>query len=338
MKVQFHKTRVVPCHLAPFEERKALELMELCGRCAYKSEEKITQDSAKAFVQMLKNRGHLSVLEHSNAVFKIKPHKMTSPSDHSLETLRLQFLSLLNERAGFHRVAMLQKDDSPVLAVAGNFRSWIETLSLLEQHSPALHAFFGGGLQKNFPSIFAGEGSREHGLPFTLSLMGEEEQLENLQNHVHCDLPAFVFKFICDRGITHEVVRHRALSFTQESTRYVNYKNRGMALMVPEELEACFREETGQFGEENELVRLWSERGRMIFQWYQDDLARGLKPQIARDILPNLLKSEIFVSGRWSGWKHFIGLRDSPAAHPRIRVIAREVRKYFENLGLKVSP
>ena len=47
------------------------------------------------------------------------------------------------------------------------------------------------------------------------------------------DLPVFAFKFVCDRGITHEVVRHRVFSFTQESTRYVNYKNKGMVLIFP---------------------------------------------------------------------------------------------------------
>lgn len=334
MNVQFFKTKVIPCHLAPSEERRALELMELCGRCAYKSEEKITENSAKAFVQMLKSHGHLSVLEHSNVVLKVEPKGEKGSTSNGLENLRLQFLNLLTERTGFHRMAMLQNGPSRVLAVAGNFRSWIETLGVLGRHDPSLGAFFQGELQKHFPSIFPPLEPGSQDFPFTLSLMGQKEQLESLQNHVHSDLPIFVFKFICDRGITHEVVRHRVLSFTQESTRYVNYRNRGMALMVPEELEACFDEGTGRFTEENPLVRLWIDRGTMLFKWYQEDLARGLKPQIARDILPNLLKSEIFVTGRWSGWKHFIGLRDSAAAHPRIRFIAREVRKYFEGLGL----
>ena len=59
------------------------------------------------------------------------------------------------------------------------------------------------------------------------------------------------------------------------------------------------------------LAGEWRKRAELLFHWYREDLARGLRPEIARDILPNLLKSEIFVSGRWSGWKHFILLRDS---------------------------
>ena len=130
------------------------------------------------------------------------------------------------------------------------------------------------------------------------------------------------------------MVRHRVLSFTQESPRYVNYQNRGMTLILPEELRVFYDPATELFVTDHPLVQSWTQRAETLYAWYQDDLKRGLKPQIARDILPNLLKSDIFVSGRWSGWTHFIGLRDSSQAHPRIRDIAREVRTHFETLGL----
>jgi thymidylate synthase (FAD) len=164
--------------------------------------------------------------------------------------------------------------------------------------------------------------------------MPEEEQLAILGKEPVSDLPVFIFKLVCDRGITHEVVRHRVLSFTQESTRYVNYKNKGMILILPEEIEDCYDSDKEQFVAHNALVETWTARAETIFEWYRDDLNRGLRPEIARDILPNLLKSEIFVSGRWSGWRHFIQLRDSQQAHPRIRSIAREVRNYFDSLGI----
>ncbi len=124
-------------------------------------------------------------------------------------------------------------------------------------------------------------------------------------------------------------------SFTQESTRYVNYGNRGMELILPEELFDSYDEAKGEVTPGDPLAAQWIERAELLFSWYREDLARGLRPEIARDILPNLLKSELFVSGRWSGWKHFIMLRDSSQAHPRIRFLAKEVRKYFHGLGLK---
>jgi thymidylate synthase (FAD) len=71
-----------------------------------------------------------------------------------------------------------------------------------------------------------------------------------------------------------------------------------------------------------------------VREWYLEDVERGLTPQIARDVLPHLVKSEIFVSGRWSGWKHFIELRDSKEAHPRVRRIAQDIRNWFEESGI----
>ena len=72
MSVQFVKSSVSAFGLAPSDENRALRLVELCGRTAYKSEDKITEDSAKKFVLMLKSHGHLSVLEHSNIVLKVE--------------------------------------------------------------------------------------------------------------------------------------------------------------------------------------------------------------------------------------------------------------------------
>ena len=103
------------------------------------------------------------------------------------------------------------------------------------------------------------------------------------------------------------------------------------------ELQPFYDAEREAFKEANPAVQEWLRRAETIFDWYQGDLERGLRPEMARDILPNLLKSEIFVSGRWSGWEHFIRLRESRQAHPRIRVIARGVREYFESIGMNVD-
>jgi flavin-dependent thymidylate synthase len=331
MAVQFVKSAVLPQGLAPADEKRALQLIEICGRTAYKSEDRITEDSAKSFVLMLKSHGHLSVLEHSNIVLKIESEKPggdpkgTASFDHILKTLK--------DRLGFHRIFPLNSQTDSGFILSGNFRAWLETVEYLKGSEPILHEFFTGNLNRFFPNIFeAVECSAP--IPYRVSLVEEREQLEIMKKDGDLDLPVFVFRFVCDRGITHEVVRHRVFSYTQESTRYVNYKNKGMVLVLPEELHDAYDETTGDFRDDSPLVREWQRRAELIFEWYREDLSRGLRPEIARDILPNLLKSEIFVSGRYSGWKHFIRLRESNQAHPRIRFIAREVRKYFESLGL----
>ena len=80
MSVRFVKSSVSAFGLAPSDENRALRLVELCGRTAYKSEDKITEDSAKKFVLMLKSHGHLSVLEHSNIVLKVRKRPGCSDS------------------------------------------------------------------------------------------------------------------------------------------------------------------------------------------------------------------------------------------------------------------
>jgi thymidylate synthase ThyX len=314
-------------------------VVEVCGRTAYKSEDRITEDSARAFVLTLKKLGHLSVLEHSNIALQVALDPAHAQSSRVKQGAPMwqELLHCLKERNGYHRIVPLGGSTVDGFAVAGNFRSWIETVAALQRAHPAYHSFFSTQLHRFFPSLFAAPEARTDDLPYRATLLSAAEQLENLRQDPGSDLPVFIFKFICDRGITHEVVRHRVFSFTQESTRYVNYQNKGMLLILPEELYPFYDSERGEFKEHNSLVDTWQRRAHTLFEWYEYDLERGLKPEIARDVLPNLLKSEIFVSGRWSGWKHFVGLRDSRKAHPRIRTIAREVRKYFDDLGLSAE-
>jgi thymidylate synthase (FAD) len=337
MTIRFQKSEVFSQGLAPSDEKRLFQVIEICGRTAYKSEDKITDDSAKAFVLMLKKHGHLSVLEHSNIVLKIEGAAETKGSPaiaFSINDLSELLVKTLRERNAYHRIYPLDPPSHGGVAIAANLRSWIETLTYLHDNQEELHLLFSSWLSTFYPLLFQGEGSSPPESGFHASIMPEEEQLALLRKDPASDLPVFIFKFVCDRGITHEVVRHRVFSFTQESTRYVNYKNKGMVLILPEEIQDCYDTTEERFLDHSPVVREWLKRAETLFEWYRDDLNRGLRPEIARDILPNLLKSEIFVSGRWSGWKHFIQLRDSQHAHPRIRLIAREVRRYFDSLNI----
>lgn len=331
MAVQFVRIEVSPQGMAPSDETDALKMIEICGRTAYKSEDKITEDSAKAFVLMLKKHGHLSVLEHSNAVLKVQNDGFGAAAGESQQTFQESLVSCLKERNAYHRVHSMT--GSNAFAIAGNFRGWIETLRYLQGCNKGYYRFLADALNRYYPGLFEAIDTGHTEVNVETELMDNKDQLAILKDDSASDLPVFIFKIVCDRGITHEIVRHRVLSFTQESTRYVNYKNKGMTVIVPEELEPYYDEESGQL-RDDPLVKRWEARAKQIFQWYQEDVSRGRRPEIARDILPNLLKSEIFVSGRWSGWKHFIQLRDSKQAHPRIRLIAREIRQYFESIGL----
>jgi thymidylate synthase (FAD) len=122
-------------------------------------------------------------------------------------------------------------------------------------------------------------------------------------------------KFICDRGVTHEIVRHRIASYSQESTRYCNYaKDKfGSELTF---IKPCF------WDENSEAFSLWRAQMQIIEDNYKKLIAMGAAPEEARGILPNSLKTEIVVTMNLREWRHFFRLRASKAAHPQIREIS----------------
>lgn len=126
-------------------------------------------------------------------------------------------------------------------------------------------------------------------------------------------------RFICDRGVTHEIVRHRIASYSQESTRYCNYANDkfGNELTF---IKPCFWDETTEDGKAK--MELWKKSMQNIEDEYNKLIALGAKPEEARSILPNSLKTEIVVTMNLRSWRNFFKLRTAPAAHPQIRQIA----------------
>lgn len=136
----------------------------------------------------------------------------------------------------------------------------------------------------------------------------------NSKNHKSViEHPSATFRIICDRGVTHEIVRHRIASYSQESTRYCNYGQdkfgKEITVIEPPGLEGRARQ-------------LWVRAMRIIEWIYMALLALGVAPQIARSVLPTCLKTEIVVTMNFREWAHFLYLRAAPAAHPQIREIA----------------
>lgn len=128
----------------------------------------------------------------------------------------------------------------------------------------------------------------------------------------HCK---FTVKFICDRGVSHELVRHRMASYSQESTRYCNYSKGkfGGEITV---IEPCFLEK-GTRG-----YQLWASSCKESENTYFKMLDWGLTPQEARAVLPNSLKTEVVMTANIREWRHFLKLRTEKAAHPQMRELA----------------
>lgn len=130
---------------------------------------------------------------------------------------------------------------------------------------------------------------------------------ESVIEHGNCTV-----RFVCDRGVSHELVRHRLAAYSQESTRYANYGQE-------------------KFGREITVIRpcFWKEGSREYLRWYAamleaeaaylELLEMGASPQQARSVLPNSLKTEVVMTCNLREWRHVLRLRCSRPAHPQIR-------------------
>lgn len=119
-------------------------------------------------------------------------------------------------------------------------------------------------------------------------------------------------RFVTDRAIANEIVRHRHFSFAQESTRYVNYDNRGFEFIIP----------PVETSEERLALELACEDAALA---YEHLIGCGVKPEIARAVLPLCTATRIVVSGNTTAWRHFFELRCSRQAHPQIRELANNL-------------
>lgn len=280
-------------------ENDPLKKIEKCGRVCYKSEDKITEDSAEKFVANIIKRGHEAVLEHASFIFQV--------SYNVYEDIREKVMFVENR----YPVKMyLRFTDSDGYVVSGNVRAWRDFFCFagvppymndFVEANPILFSEF----KSDFPFNLKGR-------KWSIRQISANELVSTYQWLVHEDVSV---KFICDRGVTHEIVRHRPASFCQESTRYCNYSN-------------------GKFGGEITVIKpcFFKENSTRYLNWfvacesaetaYNAILEDGGTPQEARDVLPNSLKTELIMTAPLMEWCHFFNLRMSPAAHPQMQEVA----------------
>lgn len=132
-------------------------------------------------------------------------------------------------------------------------------------------------------------------------------------------------KFIVDRGVSHEIVRHRLAAYCQESTRYCNYSKGqfGEEITV---IEPCF------WSEDSEEYKLWFKCMKYAEEMYLQLIHAGASPQEARSVLPNSFKTEVVMTANIREWRHFFKLRTAPAAHPQMREVAIALLTEFQRL------
>lgn len=243
------------------ELKGILKQIERAARVSYKSEDKITEDSAEKFVkEVLLKRGHLAPLEHGTVY-------LTIPYDYYNESLDIEELSEFYYSNPYSKV--------------------IESMNLNDGYPCNEQMYY---ITTNYRVLF------ENGRLDDLKYMTPPGPNHSLRVSV---------RLITSRGITHELVRHRTFSFMQESTRFCNYSKGKFNNEI-----TCIKPEWLTHIEEAEYIQDLSEMEKLYFKY----LDRGWKPQQARELLPNALKSEIIMTGFLHDWIGGVQLL-SPRTH-----------------------
>ena len=155
--------------------------------------------------------------------------------------------------------------------------------------------------------------------------------------------PSIAVKFVCDRGVSHEIVRHRLCSFAQESTRYCNYSkdkfDNQVTFIIPSWMTDLLEGEYSNKGDSDFIPyemetaeEIWFMAMSKAEDAYNLLISKGWQPQQARSILPNSLKTEIVVKANIREWRHIFIQRTSKAAHPQMRELMVPLLRHFKSL------
>ena len=263
--------------------------IELCCRNAYKSEDKITKDSAKAFVDKICKAKHGSVLEHGTVYLTVD-----GTSEHFLRILSF-----------YDRNKYSKETDNDYNIHGINTKYCITT---------------------------------------NYRVLKDNNRLDDLQ--YMCEPTEYHEKrisvrFICSRAISHELVRHRVFTFTQESQRYCNYSkdkfNNNVIFIKPlwiqtEKEEFYGHILTNTIGCSNLDLRYMMSL-KEDENAYFDLLDFGCKPEEAREVLPNSTKTDIIMTGFISDWKDFFELRTAENVHPEMKRLTIPLKEEFIKRG-----
>lgn len=260
-----------------------LKFIELAGRTCYKSEDKITENSAKDFVDKLVKSGHGAMLEHGTVYLAIP---ITTYAPEAVNTYLNNSYSKVNK---CNKFIFTDKYGDKVAAwcVTTNLRVLVENNCL--------------------------------------------EDLEFICEPTEYHEKRTTVKFICDRAVANEFVRHRVFSFAQESTRYCNYTkdkfNNELTFIIPcwinDIKEGNYHSFTDYHNHNVDASKEWYDTCLNIERTYFILIeVTNWKPQQARSVLPNSLKTELVMTGFDSDWQHFFELRCAANAHPQAKELA----------------
>lgn len=179
-------------------------------------------------------------------------------------------------------------------------------------------------IEKYGRTAYKSEGEIKEGSARQFVRMILERGHESVLEHAKITVRIF-----CDRGVSHEIVRHRLASYTQESTRYCNYGGNKFHNEITV-IEPIFWDQNNL--QDKQKYETWKRAIEASENAYMQLIKLGASPQEARSVLPNSLKTEIVVTMNLREWRHFFKLRTTESAHPQMREISRPLLEEFRQL------
>jgi thymidylate synthase (FAD) len=315
--------RIIEPSAKEIKETDLLKKIEMIGRTCYKSNNLIKEGSAEKFVRGLSTSKHYAMLEHGIVHFCITD----SWTRQYLFDTSEQAYVLMNK---YTYLTELPKSNSWLWTI--NLRTLVEiseidnrikrmTKSLLGRYAFAL-----GVKEKDEPSHFYTEYKGIHTLSddevvnlLDYNFDWAEEFIREYNKHIFR-----TFLLTTDRGVTHELVRHRLCSFAQASTRYCNYSKDkfGNEITVIKPL----------FDKNSDAYRIWKQGCEHDEKTYFDLLNCGCKPEEARGNLPTDLATELIITANYEEWKHIFDLRykgTTGKPHPKCKEVIEKVYNLF---------
>ena len=283
--------------------------IELCGRVSYKSEDKITRDSAEPFVKRMIDSHHGAVLEHGTVYldYKITPVNSTQKN------------KILKEGA-YSLYAKNNYEPSTLVAL----------LSYLSfDYSPFSKVVLVEA-EDGYPHVYITTNMR----------VLEDKKLTNALKHLCSPTEyhekRYTFKFTCSRAIANELIRHRVFSFMQESQRFVNYSKEKFGseiTFIKPTWVHIDEDEAWAYIKDDAFERSCSLSEELYFSIIND----GCTPQQARDVLPNATKTELIMTGFASDWRYLLDLRlfgKTGSPHPDMLDLMKKLQNVAEEAGI----
>ena len=308
----------------PTDHDGVLMHIEKIGRTCYKSEDKITADSCIKFIQNIRNRKHWAVLEHY--IFTVSVPFWMYFNLQNLEaraTIEQDTEYIL--KSSYIHLTKWDKPTDPKYRYLVSFSATalnylMECNSIKNDNENAISHLF-QFMVNNYPELMLE--------PVPGIKRRSDNDIEFLSRTEIKNLPTWLREihdfmsvlFVVDRGVTHEIVRHRPASYAQESTRYCNYANGKFGNEITVILPSFF--DTGMGEMSNSLVYdEWKASCESAEYHYLKLLEMGATPQQARSVLPNSLKADLNMTASIHEFNHFFAVRCTPGAHPQMREVA----------------